>query len=368
VTTSPSSSATGERTYRVFDVLARAGEARDRFAAAVGEDVDSLDALLVSDVLAAAGRVGDTLRLRRAIVDLAAVLRALDAFERALLTAEELRAGLALHAARTDRFADFSDARVLLRTLGELLDHRTDGDALRRQVELLHRDLRAFWLEQLTGDPAGDVAQHRVSGTEPGPGLALDAPDARRRAHDLVEELLHGADHHPVTGLLGAAWKRGWSAVPIAGEQLGEGDQGEVERLAEAVSTIEPAVGELLLVDLRRAPRWRLDGPDLVLGDGLRAARRIEPTRSGIAEVARERTRWCVLTTDDLAFAVVEGAGHHALLGPTAFVTAACGAPPLEAVARFREHVERLAEPEEDPPADLLEVADRFGRLRRRSR
>ena len=90
-------------------------------------------------------------------------------------------------------------------------------------------------------------------------------------------------------------------------------------------------------------------------------------TAGSLRAVAATRTRWCVLTTPDLDFAIVEGAGHHALLGPAPLVTTACAVPPLEAIARFREHVEELAG-DDDPPAELLAVAQSFGRLRRRSR
>ncbi len=363
-------------TFDVLDVLTRAGDERAQLAELVGEQLDELDALLVSDVLRAAARVGDTLELRRALVQLCALLRALDAAEREQITLDELAAGLAMHAARSDRFERFADARVLLRTLGELLERDTPETgvaALHGQVRMLHAELRAFAYEQLTGTSDGALPTRgdaTPAGTDPLEAMRIvDAEDARA-AHEVVEELLHGARHHPVTGLLGAAWVRGWSAVPVAGEQLGEGDSGELDRLAAAIAGLDPAPTELLLVDLRRQPRWQLDGRRLVLGTGLRRAWRLPASRGSLDEVARERTRWCVLTTAEIDFAIVEGAGHHALLGPTDFVTEAAGAAPLEAVARFREHVDLLADDDadEDPPADLLEVADRFGRLRRRSR
>ncbi|MCB0880223.1 MAG: hypothetical protein KDC46_14715, partial [Thermoleophilia bacterium] len=123
--------------------------------------LDAIDALLVSDVLRTAARVGDTLDLRRALVQLCALLRALDAAERELITLDELRAGLALHSARSDRFEHFADARVVLRTLAELLELDTPATgetALRGQVALLHAELRAFAYEQLTGSPHGELA------------------------------------------------------------------------------------------------------------------------------------------------------------------------------------------------------------------
>lgn len=359
-------------TYDVVEVLTRASSAREALADAVGERVDALDALLVSDVLAAAGRVGETLTVRRELVALCALLRAIDAAERQLIDLDELRDGLAAHAARTDRFERFAEARVLLRTLTELLAHPTAAsaeDAVRTQVALLHADLREYLTRQLVGATDGATAQPRTRefrGSEH-PGTITD-PELARAAHDIVDELRHGADHHPVTGLLGAAWMRGWSAVPVPGEQLGEGDPGEAARLTAAIVDLDFQPRELLLVDLRLPRPWRVHGRTLELRDGLRCALRLPATAKGIAAAIAERTRWCTLTTRDLDFAIVEGAGHHAILGPKAFVTAACGGPPIEAVARFREHVEELAEPGEDPPADLLEVADGFGRLRRRSR
>lgn len=365
------------RTFDVLDVLTRAGDARERLADALGEQLDAIDALLVSDVLRTAARVGDTLDLRRALVQLCALLRALDAAERELITLDELRAGLALHAARSDRFEHFADARVVLRTLAELLERDTPATgetALRGQVALLHAELRAFAYEQLTGSPHGELAAgageaRTTQQIDPRADTLVTSPDAARANHELVDELLHGARHHPVTGLLGAAWVRGWSAVPLAGEQLGEDDDHELDRLADALLVLDNgAPRELVQVDLRRQPRLHLDGRTLTLGDGLRRSWTLPASRDGLALAACERPGWCVLATDDLAFAIVEGAGHHALLGPTPFVTAACGMSPLEAVARFREHVESMAGEDEDPPADLLEVAERFGRLRRRSR
>jgi hypothetical protein len=361
----------------VLDVLTRVGAARDVASAHLGEQLDEVDALLVSDVLRTAGRVGETIELRRALVSLCALVRAIDAALQDRITLEELRAGLALHAARTDRFARFADARVLLRTLEELLGRDTPTSglvALRGQVGILHRDLHTFLVEQLTGSIDGALPSATVPTRPPDPraGHEVVDPLGARAAHDLVDELLHGARDHPVTGLLGAAWIRGWSAVPILGEQVGE-DPAELDRLAAAFTLLEPVPTTLVQVDVRRQPRWRLDGRALVLGEGLRRSWRLPATRSGLALASIERRGWSVVASDpdDLSFAIVEGAGHHALLGPPPFVAAACGVDsPIQAVARFREQVEQLAELDgtDEPPADLLEVAERFGRLRRRSR
>lgn len=361
----------------VLDVLTRAGSAREQVSSALGEQLDEVDAQLVSDVLRAAGRVGETLELRRALVQLCALVRAIDAAEQQRITLAELATGLALHAAHTDRFAAFDDARVLLRTLDELLAHPTPASgqqALRAQVVILHRQLREFLLEQLTGSVDGTMCTQPASEHAPRDtraAFAVTDPAVARANHELVDELLHGADNHPVTGILGAAWRRGWSAVPIAGDLPGELDEHELPRLAAALELLDPVPLELVQVDLRRQPRWRLDGSTMVLGDGLRRSWHVPATLDGLQHsMADDRAGWCVLSTTDLAFAIIEGADHHALIGPTNFVTAACGAPPLEVVARFREHVEQLTDHDDDdePPADLLEIATRFGRLRRRSR
>jgi hypothetical protein len=358
-----------------LDVLTRAGASRERVSSELGEQLDDVDAALVGDVLRASGRVGETLQLRRSLVQLCALVRAVDAAEQQLITLDDLASGLALHAARSDRFEHFDDARVLLRTLAELLARDTPDSgrqALRSQVAILHRQLREFLLEQLTGSADGSMptgAADTLEIADPRAAFVVSDPVAVRRNHELVHELLHGADDHPVTGILGAAWRRGWSAVPIVGELPGESDADEPARLADALELLDPAPHELVQVDLRSQPRWHLDGTTMRVSDGLRRSWHLPPTLHGLQLATTERPSWCVLTTSDLQFAIVEGAGHHALLGPTAFVTAACAAPPLETVARFREHVEQLAGGEhDDPPADLLEIATRFGRLRRRSR
>ncbi|MCW2928469.1 MAG: hypothetical protein JWM86_2437 [Thermoleophilia bacterium] len=370
--------------FDVVEVLTRADAARDAFCARMAQLGEArertLDAQLVSDVLRADGRVGDTLETRRALVELCALLRAIDATERGRIELAELRRGLELHAGRTGRFAEFHDARVLLRTLGELLDHPSvadggDAPGVRAQLALLHRELRAWAIEQLTGSADGHVG-HARSGERAAPASAelLDprAPwrvrdRAARVANDgLVHELLQGAQGHPVTGLLGAAWIRGWSAVPIAGEQLGE-VAGSLDRLAAALEHLDPRPMTLVQVDRLRSPRWTLEGARIRVGDHLRDSWALPATGAGLELAAGERRGWSILTTDQLAFAVVEGAGHHALLGPRGFVEVALGVGVLDAMAEFREHVESLAV-DGEPPEDLLEVATSFGRYRRRSR
>jgi hypothetical protein len=355
--------------FEVIDVLTRAGEARDAFAASVGDAAADADAQLVSDLLRTSGRVGDTLETRRALVELCALVRAIDATEQGRIELEELRAGLDLHAARTDRFAEFHDARVLLRTLAEVLSAPRDPQAMRAQVSFLHLELRDWLLEQLTGDANGELEAPPVETTSiDDPRLPFRTTQRADRiaADALVTELLQGAQHYPVTGLLGAAWRRDWSAVPIAGEMLGD-DPAELPRLAAALELLVPAPQLLVQVARRRPARWRVSGRTVHVGDHLRSSWHLPATLAGLRLAATERDGWTILTTPELAFAYVEGAGHHALLGPAAFVEAACGMLPLEVVARFREHVEALAI-DGEPPEDLLEVATSFGRLRRRSR
>lgn len=354
-----------------IDVLTRSGPAREALCAAVSTDDAAIDARLVSDLLRERGRVGDTLRTRRALVELCTLLRAIDAALAARITLAELRDGLALHAARTDRFRDFHDARVLLRTVEEVLEHHADAArAAHAQLRMLHEELREWLVAQLVG----------AAGVQPPspapPAIEVDDPrtpwrvadPALRVAHDgLVAELLHGAAGYPVTGLLGAAWRHDWSAAPVAEEMLGD-DPAEVARLADALELLDPRPGRLVQVTRGHGPPWQLHGSSIELLDGLRDSWALPATRRGVELAATPRSGWTIITTSELQFAYVEGAGHHAVLGPGAFVERVVGMAPLEAVARFREHVELLAGEDDEPPPDLLEVATSFGRLRRRSR
>ena len=363
------------RAFDAVEVLTQASEERDELLALLGDPSSDLDAHLVSDVLRSTGRVGDTLATRRVLVELCAVLRAIDAAVRERIALDELRAGIELHAARTDRFAAFRDVRVLLRTLDEVLEPgriQHDERATRAQVELLHRDLQAWMEDELVGDAPSrtdhDAPVPAVTAVEdPRAPFEVRDPVERRHAHDLVEELLHGARHHPVTGLLGAAWMRDWSAVPVAGERFGE-DPGDIDRLADAFAGELPGVTHVLQVERRAPSRWRLDGSTIIVGDGLRRSWKLPTSRDGLTLAALEDRSRAVLVPTTLDMALVEGVDHHALLGPAAFVEAAAGMPPLHAIARFREHVESLAEDGEDPPEHLVELATSFGRLRRRSR
>ncbi len=359
-------------TFDVVDVLTRAGESRDVLLALLDDEAVDLDAHLVSDVLRATGRVGATLETRSALVELCTVLRAIDATTSGRIGLDELRSGIELHAARTDRFASFHDARVLLRTLDEVLDPgriQHDERATRSQVELLHRELHDWMVEQLVGTDAHD-AKPAVDApvTDPRAACEVTDPQAQRAAHELVEELLFGAREYPVTGLLGAAWRRDWSAVPVAGERIGD-DPDAAGRIATAFAEHLPGVTYVLQVDRHLPSRWTVHGRTLEVGDGLRRAWRLPVTRDGIALAMIEDRARSVLVTEHLEMAIVEGVDHHAVLGPSAFVEAVVDAPPLHAIARFREHVESLVDLDDgDPPTHLLDVATSFGRLRRRSR
>ncbi|MCW2922736.1 MAG: hypothetical protein JWM98_140 [Thermoleophilia bacterium] len=358
--------------WSAVEVLTRAGSARDGFRAAIGTDVE-VDARLVSDLLRVSGRVGATLETRRALVELCGLVRAMDAAEAGRIDPGELRRGLEVHSGRTDGFAQFHDARVLLRTLAEVLGAgRAEADDPRpvlAQLAWLHRDLRCWLLEQLTGDAGG-----QVTAPAPAPAAAvadprepwrIAAPEERRRADARVEDLLHGAAHHPITGLLGAAWVRGWYAAPVPGDRLGD-DRAELARMATAAVAF--GWDHVLQVARARPPRWTLDGDRLRVGDDLRPSWRLPATADGLALAARERPGPTIVTSFDDAFAYVEADGHHLVLGPADVVEAIVGATPLEAIAAFRDHVDSLADEDGDPPSDLLAVAMACGRLRRRSR
>ena len=360
-------------TFDVVDVLTRAGAARDALLALLDDETLDLDAHLVSDVLRANGRVGVALETRPVLVELCTVLRAIDAATSGRIGLDELRAGIEVHAARTDRFAAFHDARVLLRTLDEVLEPTRiehDTRATRSQVELLHRQLHEWMVDQLVGsdESANEAVAAPVEQDDPRAEFEVTDVQLRRTAHEIVDELLLGAQGHPVTGLPGAAWRRDWSAVPIAGERFGE-DPEEVARLAAAVEAQLPHVTHVLQVDRRMPPRWTVHGRDVHVGSGLRRAWLLPASIHGCTIAAVEDRARSVLTTPELDMALVEGVDHHALLGPSAFVEQVLGVPPLHAIARFRDHVEALAEADDgDPPTHLLDVATSFGRLRRRSR
>jgi len=358
-------------TFDTLDVLLRSGDARTTFLASVGaagEGAD-VDPRLVSDVLRVTGRVGATVRTRGALVGLCAILRALDAALDGRIDVRELRDGMALHSARTDDFAAFEAARVLLRTISEVLRDEgrvaTSPRAVRAQLALLDADLRSWMVAELLGTEPHERAD--VGGIRAAPRWQVEDREARAANDAIVEELFHGSSYGPVSGLLGAAWVRDWRAVPLVGERLDE-VPGAAGRILAAASSLEGACDALLRIDRSRSPRWFVEGTTIRTGDGLRPSWAFPASPEAFeAVLGGDRRGWSVLTTRDLHFAIVEAAGHHAVLGPAAFVEVACGAPPLECIARFREHVEALAV-EDEPPPDLLDVATSFGRFRRRSR
>ena len=353
-------------TFPVLDVLTRSGAARDGFVAAIDDTVDT-DAGLVSDVLRVAGRVGETLATRRALVELCAVVRALDSCLAGDIELAELARGVAVHAARTDGFAHFDEARVLLRTLDELLARAAAPDAneraLRSQVAWLDGELRSWLLEQMTGSPTGTLPTPTASAAPMPPTLVSDL--ARVRAsNELTDDLLANARFHDVRGLAAAAWVRGWSAVPRAGERLGD-DPDEAARLLAALLDI--GTHELLHVDLAPRARWHLHGDQLHVADGLRTVAAHTVADDTLAALTVDRPAHGLFTDDAGSFALLEADDHHVVAGPRPFVEAVCGCTVGEALAAFREHVEERAG-DDEPPPELLLVAQRYGRLRRRGR
>ncbi|MCW2973261.1 MAG: hypothetical protein JWN72_1534, partial [Thermoleophilia bacterium] len=352
-----------DRTFSVLDVLTRSGAQRDRFITALDATVDT-DAALVSDVLRVTGRVGAALAVRTTLVELCALLRALDAWEAGTITLAELGRGIDAHAARTDDFERFGSARVDLRTLVELLVRARDrarNDTLapdvraaaerplRAQVAFLHASLRTWLLEELTGAADGALASPAAS-PEPAPTDPAEVDDTERaRAFNaLAEELLTGTAYFDFRGLVAAAWRRGWSAVPRDGERLGE-DGAELGRFVAALRDLE--VDGLVQVDLAPRARWQLTGGRIVLADGLRRIALRALDADGVAAAIAERPAHALFTSPGGDFAYLEGDEHHVVAGPRAFVEAVCGASTGEALAAFREYVEaRAGSADDDPP------------------
>ncbi|MBC7460274.1 MAG: hypothetical protein H7287_02830 [Thermoleophilia bacterium] len=371
------------RTFSVLDVLTRSGAERDHFITALDATVDT-DVALVSDVLRVTGRVGAARANRTTLVELCALLRALDAWETGTITLAELGRGLDAHAARTDDFERFGSARVDLRTLEELLmrarehEHALDDTVnplaravaerpVRSQVAFLHASLRAWLIEELTGSVDGALpaapAAAALGAADPD---VVEDTERLRSYNALAEELLTGTAYFDFLGLLAAAWRRGWSAVPRHHERLGD-DGPELRRFITALRDLGEE--EFVEVDLAPRARWQLAGGRIVVADGLRrvALRPLDAT--GIAAAIAERPAHALFTSPDGSFAYLEGDEHHVVAGPHAFVEAVCGAPPGEAPAAFRDYVEaRAGADDDDPPQHLVQVAERYGRLRRRGR
>lgn len=354
-------------TFAVLDVLTRSGAQRDAFHARLVGEPD-VDAALVSDVLRSTGRVAATRETRRTLVALAGILRSLDAFADGRIDAVELHAGLQLHASRTDRFAAFDTARVVLRTMLELLQHavegRGSGVVATGQVALLDAELRDWFRTELVGDDAPARSATTTAATiDPRADRRVrDEVDAAR-IDDGIRELLDPPEVQFFRGLPGSCWKRGWVAVPVAGEQLGQ-DPGELAPLERAFAAI--GVERLVQLDLPPAPRWRVDGTEVRVLSGVRPSYAFEADAAGIAAAAVERRALAVLTSPALEFAYVERDEHHVVAGPLAFIRAYLGDTPVsEANARFRSWVEELAA-DEEPPEHLLEAATSYARASRR--
>lgn len=356
----------GQLTFDVLDVLTRSGAARDAFHAQLAGEPD-VDAALVSDVLRTTGRVAATRETRSTLVALAVILRSLDAFAREQVDVTELHAGLELHASRTDRFASFGSARVVLRTMLELLEHavrgRGSGAVATSQVALLDEELRAWFRDELVG--SGPDPTRAPAGATPDPRAARRVTDAAEAARidSAVRELLDPPEVQFFRGLPGSCWKRGWVAVPIAGEQLGD-DPGELVPLHAALHAI--GVARIVQIDLPPAPRWHVDGLTVEVLSGVRPAYAFAADAAGIAAAAVPRRALAVLTSPDVDFAFVERDEHHVVAGPLPFIRAFLGDTPVsEANARFRTWVEELAG-DDEPPEHLLEAATNFARASRR--
>jgi len=351
-------------------VLTRAGDERAKVEAVLEHDA-GMDAALVTDVLRVTGRVGETLATRVALVEVCALLRALDACLAERISLEELRAGVTLHAERTDDFARFDAARLALRTLRDVLDTARGGSetALRAQVRFLHDELRDWLLAELTGNVRG------ILDIPAGPGPESDDPRARWRVMDLARasefdqlarELVSGEHRHPAVGggLPGTAWIRGWVGVAIPGEQLGD-DPAEMLRLGAALA--ETGIERIVQVTRARPPRWILFGANIVLGDGVRASWEVPATAAGIAALGAPRRALTTITSPSGAFALQEADEHHVLVGPRRLVELICGSTLPEARARFLDQLEARVEEDEEPREELMAIATRLSRLRERA-
>lgn len=353
-------------TFHVLDVLTRSGDERDAFHALLAGEPE-VDAALVSDVLRASGRVSATRETRSTLVALAGILRSLDAFARGAIEATELHAGLDLHASRTDRFASFGSARVVLRTMLELLEHavagRGSGRVAREQVALLDAELRSWFEAELLGRVAAPPTGAATTAIDPrGAHRLADVAEAAR-LDEAVRELLDPPQMQFFTGLAGACWTRGWVAVPIAGEQLGE-DPAELAALVGALRAV--GIRRVVQLDLSVAPRWRIEGSSVVVLAGVRSSYTFHVDDAGMAAAAAPRRALAVLTTSELEFAYVERDEHHVVAGPLEFIRAFLGDTAVsEANARFRTWVEELAD-DDDPPEHLLEAATNYARASRR--
>ncbi|MCW2949370.1 MAG: hypothetical protein JWN41_383 [Thermoleophilia bacterium] len=374
-------------TFAVLDVLTRSGSARDSFITALDATIDT-DAALVSDVLRATGRVGAALGTRSVLVQMCAVLRVLDAWQSGGIDVDELARGFAVHAARSDRFEQFGDARASLRTLDEMLTlarasarattgmppssseradsrritsaHAAHERALHAQIAFLHADVRGWVLAELTGHSDGAFTTAETVAVE-----AVSDVSTRAVGTRIADELLTGSAFHNFHGLVAAAWRRGWAAVPVEGERLGD-DHDECVRLLRALRTL--GVGELLQIDLAPRVRWHVRGALVTLADGLRSVVVHSLDECGMSNACAERRSHALFTDLDGSSAYLESDDHHVIAGPRALVEAVCGRTPGDALATFRAYVETSADADGEPSADLLAVADRYGRLRRRGR
>lgn len=349
----------------------RSGAARDAFCSSTDVDPTAIDPQLVSDVLRVSGTVASAAPVRATLVELCALVRAIDAYESGRIGVEELRAGLALHSGRTDGFAQFGDVRVVLRTLTEVLEHGRVGAtpaAVDAQVAYVHADLRAWLVERLTGGReaaaqtgAADCSSRRPDAMEP---HRVASRDEVARLDALVEELLHPTRSAPFGGTAGAVWLRGWTAAPVIGEFVGE-DPAELDRLADVLAAA--GIDAVQQVRLARGAAWNVTAERRVVAlDRARASWTVPAARRALGLLGRERGYRTLITCGDERFVLLEREDHHVVLGERSFVAGVCGVGVGEAIAAFRLAVEELDDGELGPPQHLLDAAALWGRLRRR--
>jgi hypothetical protein len=156
------------------------------------------------------------------------------------------------------------------------------------------------------------------------------------------------------------AWRRGWRVVPIL-----------VDAVPAELCT--GRLGDLVVTTVAPPRAWWIEGEDLVMPATVeRPCWRIDAaadatTAAGIY-AATDRPRLVATLGEDRAW-WIEAPDHVLLLAAPSDVELLLGQPASHLIAAFRERVEAVATDDGDePPEQLLHVADRCGRLRLRSR
>ena len=353
--------------FDALDVLARAGDARDAFCSHVGGHGDDIG--LIRALLGSGSGSSDRAAVD-ALVELAAVVRALEAFATGRVDLDELRSGMRLRSRVTRSFERLGPARAMLRTVDDLLvDKELDQRRVAAQLRVLHGHLHDSLRAQLTGcdhEPGVDVSSDATDKAVPADGSnesPLDVDDALAERFDaLARECAEGPPNYRGGGLRAFAWVRGWIAVPVASEQLGD-DPAELERVARVLES----VGATHVVRVERTPRSRYEvaGTSVTVGSNMRRSREFEPTIDDLRRASGGTRRHCVFTTRNEDLVYVEDDDHHVIAGPRELVEAICGCSVGEALGAFHEHVEALAV-DDEPPEELAELARAYGRMRRR--